>query len=1209
MQLRTRVSAALVLCFLALGTVATAQNQYVILYPGPNSPSTILQAYLPNSGGLLASASINTLPAGTSQILPTPDGTKYYIISVNGNPLSTMDSNFQNIKQIGGSIGLAPTTAALTPDGRRLVVLAGNNVYVVDTASDLVVAPAGLQIQGKAVDLAMSIDSNRAYILSQGVVGASGTVVTAIDLSQTTPVISGAPLTLNGDGTSPATGITLGPNGNLYLANNYRVFEINPVTMKVTGNGEIQVLAYPSKPFITPDGKYLVCANLRPVQGGTSMIQVDLGTKQTASFGNFGDTLERFYSNGVDSAGNNLLYAVSTSGSLYDVKLSAAPNVTTSALNSLFSSGISQPTFSGIQFSNEIPPKLMWATNTIGGQNYLYQLDIKNQGFTQIPVPVSNLKLGTLSIAPSSGGNQLTLYNNNQTVAAGTQSALPIVARLTDALGRGIYRGQITFTTASPGVVISTPNFITGVGGLASTYITAPSTPGAFTVTANGGVGVQPLDFTFTVPGTTGGGGGSSAAGLYYISGNGQVLLEQSQSQPMVVQVLDANSKPVPNASVTYTLTSGVGSLAGAPQISVLTDVNGLASLIFLASAVNPGNSFTQATIAVSASTGNTVNFTMTTVLSTLPSGGLAGPPTVQELVFTNGQRVISATAGSLVKGAYAVVIAATVGGQAGQPISGIGIRVTNNCGTVTDITSPTGTACSDENPPLLANAPTGTCAGNPLSDASGTLTCDLLVGSQVGKGSLYFVVGEFNHRNAVSFNVTAGPPAAMTISSGNGQSGKPGDRLPVAFGVKVTDLAGNVPATAATVTWSVILGNASFLVGNAAVSTATTTTSANGIAQVSVQLGGNPGPIKIRAQINKDLFLLFDANATVVVSKINVVSGDNQSAFTNGAFVSPLVVSVVDQQGNLVANQTVSFAATNGATVNPPTVTTGADGKATTRVTAGPSAGTIFVTATSSGFQASFTNLTVRLPGPQIQSTSFYNAASLLRGLTPCALAVIQATGIAPGINGTVAPSGFGPNPTTLGPVQSLTIGGFAAPLTSVSNINGLEQVGFQVPCEVAAGTTTVAMNVGGGNTSVDGVPVLAYFPGMYETVAADGKAYAVASRPDGSFIGPGNPAARGETVRVFVTGLGQTTPAIATNRAGTGGQTVNAQIIGGVNNAGVLVVKAEYLAGQIGTYIVDIQIPTDTLQGSYQPIAVAVQPPDGGPLIFGNGVFIPIQ
>ena len=1188
MQFPTRVSAALLLCFLALGTVATAQNQYVILYPGASNSSTILQAYLPNSGGLLATASINNLPAGTFQILPTPDGTKYYMISNGGNPLSKMDSNFQNIQQIGGSIVLAPSGAALTPDGRKLVVMAGSQVYVVDTSSDLVIAPAGLQVLGKPTDVVISIDSTRAYVLSQGAIGASGTVVTAIDLTSAAPAVIGAPLTLNGDGTSPATGLALAPSGFLYLSNNYRVFEINPTTMKLTANGEIQVQAYPGRPFITPDGKYLVCANLRPVQGGTSMIQVDLTTKQTSSFPGFGDTLDRFYSNGLDSAGNNLLYGVSAAGSLYDLKLSAQPNVTSSALNALFSSGIAQPTFNGIQFSNETPPKLMWATNTIGSSNFLYQLDIRNQGFTQIPIPSTNLKLGTLAVAPSSGGTQLRVFNNKQTVAAGQQSTLPIVAQLIDPSGRGIYRGQITFTTATAGVVILTPNFITGVGGFGSTYIVAPSTPGTFTVTANGGPGVNPVDFTFTVPGSTGG-GGSSLGGTYYVSGNGQVVLEQFQSQPMTVQVLDGNGKPVNGAQVTYTLTSGVGSIAGSTQITVSTDSNGLVGVLFLATAVNPGNSFQQATVTVSGPSGNPVNFVITTVLSTLITGGAAGPPTVEERSFVGAQRVISATAGALVKNAFQAVIAATVGGQAGQAIPNIGIRVTNIDPQNVDSTSTVGAA-----PP-----PSASCAGNPLSDASGLLSCDLLIGNQIGQGSIFFVVGEFNNRPPVTLKVTAGPPGKININLGNGQSGRPGDRLVVPYGVQVSDIAGN-PLGGVTVAWSVILGSANL--GNTS-----TVTNSNGNTQVNVQLGTLPGPVKVKAQVTKDLFILFDANVNVVVSKVSVVSGDNQSAFINAPFVSPMIVSVTDQQGVPVANQSVSFSASNGATVSPDTGTTATDGTAATRVTAGPNAGTIVVTATASGFQAAFT-LTVKLPGPQITSTSFQNAASGLLGLTPCGLGVIVGSNIAPGVQGTIAPTGFGPNPTSLGPVQSLNIGGFAAPLTSVSNINGVEKVGFQAPCELPVGSVAVTMNVSGGTSTVTGVPVVAFSPGMFESVATDGKSYGVALRSDGSFIGPANPASRGETIRIFVTGLGQTTPPIGTNRAGTGGQTVNAQIIGGVNNAGVLVVKAEYVAGQIGTYFVDILIPSDTIVGSYQPIAVAVQPPGGGDLIFGNGVFIPI-
>jgi len=48
------------------------------------------------------------------------------------------------------------------------------------------------------------------------------------------------------------------------LANQYRIFEIDPATLQVTPTGEIAILAYPGKPVITPDGKFLVATNLRP---------------------------------------------------------------------------------------------------------------------------------------------------------------------------------------------------------------------------------------------------------------------------------------------------------------------------------------------------------------------------------------------------------------------------------------------------------------------------------------------------------------------------------------------------------------------------------------------------------------------------------------------------------------------------------------------------------------------------------------------------------------------------------------------------------------------------------------------------------------------------------------------------------------------------------------------------------------------------------
>ena len=78
------------------------------------------------------------------------------------------------------------------------------------------------------------------------------------------------------------------------------------------------------------------------------------------------------------------------------------------------------------------------------------------------------------------------------------------------------------------------------------------------------------------------------------------------------------------------------------------------------------------------------------------------------------------------------------------------------------------------------------------------------------------------------------------------------------------------------------------------------------------------------------------------------------------------------------------------------------------------------------------------------------------------------------------------------------------------------------------------------------------------------------MAVRPDGSQVSPTNPAQRGETIQLYITGLGQATPAIATNTAGVADQTIVSPLIVGLNNGGVPLVSAVYGPGLIGVYIV---------------------------------------
>ena len=154
------------------------------------------------------------------------------------------------------------------------------------------------------------------------------------------------------------------------------------------------------------------------------------------------------------------------------------------------------------------------------------------------------------------------------------------------------------------------------------------------------------------------------------------------------------------------------------------------------------------------------------------------------------------------------------------------------------------------------------------------------------------------------------------------------------------------------------------------------------------------------------------------------------------------------------------------------------------------------------------------------------------------------------------------------------------------------------------------MALRVNGGTTTISGVAVVALQPGIFETTFAStgSKKYAVLVRPDGSYVTPDNPARRGEQIKMFATGLGPVTTATGTGKAGVGGQTVNANLLVGVNNGGVRVVGAEYMAGEVGLYVVTFEIPSDTVTGSYQPLALIAAGADGAS-VFSNPSYLPIQ
>jgi uncharacterized protein (TIGR03437 family) len=1180
-----KICVAASLCLTALIGSIQAQKVYLLPVTPGAQPISVFSA------DPLGSLS-NSISAGNTPFLAlaTPSGNKVYIVSKSTvNAVVVLDGTTLNPTGKTFNFSQPPTAAVLTPDGRRLVVLA-DTVHIIDTSTDTDLA-TNITIASNTTlaDVAASLDSSRVYILSKTTANFSSVSnVTAIDLT-TNSVAVVAPQGIPGLNST----LAVGPNGLVYATAQNRIYELDPKTL-VTRQ-EIAINGIPNKLIFTPDGKFAVTANQTPITG-SSIILLDLTSHAVTPLGF--SSLGPIAFDKLMFASNSRILAFSASNQkLYDI----TPSTNSATEASLSVAGLSGNILSATT-SNEVPaPRFLYLT-TAGA---IYRFDPASLVASgNIPISTGNNVL--VYAGPATVGNAALVlpYNNNQSVGVG-QAYLPLVVRIVDANGRPLSGVPVAFTASDPTVTLSPASTTTTPEGFAQVNVIAGTTAGQFTVNVAAGTGATAAPvFTLTATGTsTGGGGIGTGAGntngaLSIVSGNGQLVQEQFLTvEPLVVQVKDPQGVPIPNATVTFAITPGqqgqgdlqLANLSGnisncitaGQTATCTTDQNGLASITFHA-VTSGGQSFQPTT--VTATYGNlSVLFTEETFQG-VNAFGAAPAPTIGDLKPKPGDdRSITAQAGSTIPGAIAVTVTATGGPQQGFGIPNVGIEVS------TGLDPKTG--------------PTASCAnGGALSDATGIASCDLVIGGKIGQASLSVIVGGgFNNRAPIALTVVPGPPAALNVLQGNNQSGNPGQQLPLALVAQVTDAFGNVLPGVAT-TFEVATP------GTLTLKNVFSTSDSSGRVSTLVVLGGTPGPQTVRVKVGNTTLATFTETVNVSFGALTALSGTGQIAQINTAFAQPLTVRITDTTGKPVPNTQISFAVSGGsATLSTASATTDANGTATVSVTAGGSPGPITITASVGNLTASF-NLTARLPGPQLTVSSFVNGASFTQGVVPGSIVTITGSGLAPTVQGVVTPGTFfGPLPTTLAGVD-VNFGGFQAPIYSVSNVNGREQVTVQVPFELAPGPVSVTVHVNGGTTTVNNVPVQAVQPGIFEQTDASGRRFAAAQRPDGSYVTPANPAQRGENIRIYLTGLGQVSPGTGTNRAGVPGQSVLAPVIVGVNNAGAPVVSSEYLPGEAGVYVVTFTVPTTTPSGSSISLSVAVTAPDGTN-VYSNGSNIAIQ
>jgi len=223
---------------------------------------------------------------------------------------------------------------------------------------------------------------------------------------------------------------------------------------------------------------------------------------------------------------------------------------------------------------------------------------------------------------------------------------------------------------------------------------------------------------------------------------------------------------------------------------------------------------------------------------------------------------------------------------------------------------------------------------------------------------------------------------------------------------------------------------------------------------------------------------------------------------------------------------------------------------------------------------------------------------ASTITTVAPGEVAAIYGTNLSPigaGLEGFGDVSALTTNLSGV----SVTVGGVKAPLYAVFP----NQINIQVPFEVAGGQQPVIVTNAGGVSTSFNVTVAPLAPSVFDI---DGKGTAsIIRNSDFSLITPDNRAKAGDVLLIYLTGLGQTTPAAQTGTLvvpPAGGLNNTAPVSVTIGGAAAPVTYSIASPGFAGLYQIAVTVPPG-VSGNAMPVVVTA----GG--VKSNSLAIPVQ
>jgi len=356
--------------------------------------------------------------------------------------------------------------------------------------------------------------------------------------------------------------------------------------------------------------------------------------------------------------------------------------------------------------------------------------------------------------------------------------------------------------------------------------------------------------------------------------------------------------------------------------------------------------------------------------------------------------------------------------------------------------------------------------------------------------------------------------------------------------------------------------------------------------------LGDYGGPLQVEVS-SAGVSTSFNLNVALPADQLLIRSGNGQDAQPGSFFPQPLVVETRGTSGFGVGGLPVVFSVLEGAaTLDNASMQSDNLGLASARVRLAFGGGRVRVQAAAIDQTVVFT-LNAGGDKPLAPLDGFVGGASFQIGWAPGGISSIFGQFLAD----SEASATVSPLPTELAGVRVL-INGVPAPLFFVSP----GQINLQAPFETPLGMTTVVIENNGRQTTVSGVPIGRVNPGNFEG-DLEGQRIAIALHADFRPVTPSDPALPDEVILLYITGAGRLTPPVSTNQPGSTSPVSNTVLPPMVTIDGVdqQEIASVYAPGFIGLYQINVRIAANTPAG----LRTLVVTYDGVP---GKAVLIPI-